>query len=209
MTPEDLLTRLLGDATLAEVAEAFSGTNPFDPRYEQRAAIEQRGDKVNVTGHVHFEGSPIGRFHRRLLFQGGFVRAQHLILALADSHRGRHNGRAHYVRALRFYDQIGLRFVHLMADGDGPRIWPQFGFDLDKRTHKERLRRILREMDAPGLSGRSPSPLRPRQATIKRKGRPVGQDALYELWRREDLPLSMTLDLADPLTRDFLPMALY
>lgn len=108
------------------------------------------------------------------------------------------------MRALRFYDRIGLRFVHLMADGDGPRIWPQFGFDLDKRTHKERLRRILREMNIPGLQEDPQTLFAPDVATVKREGHPVGQGALHELWRREGLPLPMSLDLADPLTRGLL-----
>jgi hypothetical protein len=101
----------------------------------------------------------------------------------------------------QFYAARGYRYVHLDADGIGPVIWPQFGFDLTARDHKARLRKTLQETGVPYLLNDPADIFAPHIATIRSGDIPIGLNALTKLRHQAARPLPMFIDMENPIQK--------
>jgi len=137
---------------------------------------------------------------RTLLYAHNCSRARHDIMELQTPHRDKRNAYYHYRKAIHFYDRIGITKVELMAAGFGPVRWPQFGFDIKRRFHKERLRRILKDANYTPLPADPMDLFAPDVAFTRRKRDLIGLKALEELGQVAE-PISMYLDLNDQRQR--------
>lgn len=156
-----------------------------------------------IDGYVYHDVIEVGEFKRRLTYERGARRAQHVMIELDRAHQDKDIAKHHYRRALRFYMRCGIRFVHLDADVDGPAVWPQFAFDLVDRNHKAMLLRIMREHEIDNLPSDPRGLFTPDVAAIEAPADPpdeeqLGLRMLKELRIRADRPLPMILDLQNP-----------
>ena len=148
MTKGEILSRILGQhRTLDDVRTAFSARHPAIPAYAWFAAAEVKGEVITVTGRIFNGTMQIGHFSRRLMYAKGFGQAIHEIMEIERPHRDNDIAKHPYSRALVFSRPVGIRYVRLDAEGEGPVIWPTFGFDFTRRKHREMLLKILRDWD--------------------------------------------------------------
>lgn len=206
----EVIARIIGDsASLADVRDAFTGEldNPQHARYRWSANVSLDGEIIGIIGEISHDETAVGRFSRRLYYEHGAARAAHDILEIEQGHRRRGIAFAHYAKCLRFYDAVGIRFVHLRAAGMGPFVWPAFGFDLEKARHHDRLLSLLRREGIDPLPD-SGSVLAIRVIDIATEDdAEIGAVALAKLGRlAEDdgEPLPMVLDLRHPIQRALL-----
>jgi hypothetical protein len=68
------------------------------------------------------------------MYDKGFGRATHVIMEIERAHRDNDIAKNHYARVLAFYERAGIRYVCLDAEGEGPVVWPTFGFDFTQRS---------------------------------------------------------------------------
>jgi hypothetical protein len=200
MNSAQILVRILGEATLDEVRTAFTGVHLQNPRYRWDCTVEMRGEIIHIEGSVYFDDHVVGEFKRRLYYEKGARRAKHIMMELQTAHQDLDVAKNHYGRILRFYRRCGIRFVHLDADVDGPAIWPQFAFDLERRQDKEQLARIMRDHGIEGVASDPQDLFAPDVASIENEtdpedAEPLGFRLLKELRIRADRPLPMVLDL--------------
>jgi hypothetical protein len=146
MTEREILNRIIGpDATLADVEAAFTGDRAPEYRnYTWHASAKLRGHVISIEGAIFDQFAEIGHFIRRLYYEKGCARAKHEILEIARDHHRCGIALAMYRAILPFYDAVGIRFIHLDAAGMGPFVWPDFGFELERRKQKEQLLALLR-----------------------------------------------------------------
>jgi hypothetical protein len=195
-----ILDRIIGTATLAGVAAAFTGSLEADPRYTWSATVVRKGHVIAIEGAIFCGAEQIGRFVRRLHYAKGSAQAVHEILEIDDVHRRRGIATGHYRKCVQFYDRVGIHPVTLDAADMGPFIWPIFGFDLIKHVHRERLRALLLHQEiapVPSLNDL----LAPAVVRIVIDGKPVGLKTLLDLARLTQGTLPMSLNLADPRQR--------
>jgi len=142
----------------------------------------------------------VGEFKRRLCFQKGERRAEHVKLEIERAHQDRDIAKHHYRKILRFYKHSAIRFVYLDADVDGPAVWPQFAFDLRLRKDKELLARIMRDHKIENVPKAAEKIFAPDVVAIVDDDdppqiEPLGIRLLKELRVKADRPLPMFLDL--------------
>jgi hypothetical protein len=209
MTEREILNRIIGpDATLADVEAAFTGDRAPEYRnYTWRARVRLRGEVISIEGNIYNGTDDIGHFTRRLYYERKFARATHEILEIERAHHRRGIALAQYRRFMPFYDRVGIRYVHMDAAGMGPFVWPTFGFDLARRSQRQRLRAILRQWGLDQLP--LPEPLlAPGVVDISIPGNSeIGSQAMIELrYLAEEggEALPMTLDLQDEAQRSIL-----
>ena len=119
-------------------------------------------------------------------------------------HRDRDIAKHHYTSVLRFYDRVGIRYISMEAESEGPVIWSTFGFDFTRAQHREMLLRILREWEVDPLPDPA-SILAPQVVVISTEDSPtLGAEAIEELAKRADEPLPMGLDLLSEIQRAYL-----
>jgi hypothetical protein len=205
MTDREILDRIIGKtASIADVAAAFTGSHPDRPGYTWTATAELRGEIVGVEGLIFEDGRDVGHFSRRLVYARGVGQAIHEIMEIERPHRDRDIAKHHYRSVIRFYDRVGIRYVSMEAEGEGPYIWPTFGFDFTRSQHREMLLKILREWEVEPLPTLA-SILAPQVVSICTEDSPtLGAEAIEELARRADQPLPMRLDLLDEPQRAYL-----
>ena len=198
MSESEIVARIIGtEVSLSDVADAFTSRHPTIPEYSWSAAVLVKGDIIVVSGTIHLNGSEIGHFSRRLFYEKGVGRAYHEIMEIDRPHRDNDIGKHHYGRALRFYRRVGIRFVSMEAEGEGPVIWPTFGFDFSRDQHRAMMMKILKDWEIRPLPGAG-SVLAPQVVDINIDENPeLGQQAIYELVNRAAEPLPMILDLED------------
>jgi GNAT superfamily N-acetyltransferase len=167
--------------------------------YYSAADITLRREELKVEGAIFLGDVGVGEFVRTLRFRNNHGQAFHDFFEVQPEHRGRGLATQHYTTALRFYDRTRIRRIDLEAAADGPWIWPQLGFDLVSRNHKQRLRRIATEMGFTSV----PSVEELYAANVATAD-PRGIEALKELARLENCRLRMFLDLDDQSHRTFL-----
>jgi len=152
MTEREILDRIVGsDHGLEDVTNAFSGFLYEPSPFEWRSSIELRGEIVSIDGVVLLDGFGIARFARRLSFERGDAHARHIVFEVDGNFRRQGIAFASYEASLRFYDRVGIRWVHLDADAMGIFVWPSFGLDFDKRSHKEQMIAHLRRSEVEPL----------------------------------------------------------
>jgi hypothetical protein len=205
MTDREILDRIIGNASsIADVVDAFSGSHPALATYTWMATAELRGEIIDIDGLIFEAGREVGHFSRRLFYARNMRQAFHEIMELERPHRDRDIAKHHYGRLLRFYDRVGIRYVSMKAEGEGPFIWPTFGFDFTRPKHREMLLRILREWEVEPLPSLE-SILAPQVVSIGTDVSPtLGAEAIRELARRADEALPMRLDLVEEAQRAYL-----
>lgn len=185
---------------MRDVERAFSGVNLSHRQYLWTSQVEIRGDQIRVQGVVlKRTGSgnrQIGRFVRHLFYADKAARAKHDIMEIDDAEQDRRTAYYHYRKLIRFYDRIGIRSVEMIAAKMGPERWPQFGFDIAKRTHKERLRRILKDLGYSPLPADAMALFAPDVAFTRAQRDPIGLRGLRQLAEKVD-EVPMRLDLSD------------
>ena len=205
MTEREILDRIIGKAsTIADVVEAFSGAHPEVGAYTWTAVAKVRGEVIGIEGLILENDREIGHFSRRLGYADGVGQAIHEIMEIELPHRGRDIAKHHYTSVLRFYDRVGIRYVSLEAESEGPVIWSTFGFDFTRSQHREMLLKILREWEVDPLPAAA-SILGPQVVSIGTGESPLlGAEAIEELAKRADEPLPMRLDLLNQVQREYL-----
>jgi hypothetical protein len=205
MTDREILDRIIGRAaTIADIVAAFSGTHPELSAYTWTATAEVRGEIIGIEGVILESGREIGRFSRRLGYAKGVGQAIHEIMEIERPHRDRDIAKYHYTSVLGFYDRVGIRYVSMDAEGEGPVIWSTFGFDFTRSQHREMLLKILREWEVAPLPDPA-SILAPQVVIIGTEDSPtLGAEAIEELAKRADEPLPMGLDLLNGIQRAYL-----
>jgi len=215
MTPQPVpariaLDRILGPGIgLADVAAAFSGSLEPEYRYRWTARASLRGEIIAIEGEIVDGEIDVGRFARRLLYEREAAHAQHEILEIARSHRRFGIALAQYRACFAFYERIGIRTVRLDADGMGIYVWPSFGFDLTRRSQRERLRALLRRHDV--------SPLPPAEMLLAPRVVDMVPDgdlsfgsrimeAFGQACRESHEAVPMSLDLSCPAQRELLAL---
>lgn len=209
-TGREVLARIIGDsASLADVANAFTGEldSAQHAGYRWTANVSVDGEVIGISGEIFHDATAIGRFARRLYYEHGAARAAHDILEIDQGHRRRGIAFAHHAKCLRFYDAVGIRFVHLRAAGMGPFVWPAFGFDLEKTRHHQRLLSLLRREGIDPLPAAGPVLAIRVLGIATEDDAEIGAIALAELGRlaeNDGEPLPMVLDLRHPIQRALL-----
>jgi hypothetical protein len=205
MTEREILDRIIGrTATIADVVAAFSGVHPEVAAYRWMATAKLRGEVIVIEGLIFENGHEVGHFSRRLSYARGGGQAIHEIMEIERPHRDRDIAKHHYTSVLGFYDRVGIRYVSMEAEGEGPVIWPTFGFDFTRAQHREMLLKILREWEVAPLPAPA-SILAPQVVIIGTEDSPtLGAEAIEELAKRADEPLPMGLDLLNGIQRAYL-----
>lgn len=205
MTERETLDRIIGKvATIADVVAAFSGAHPEVADYAWTATAELRGEIIAIEGIILANGHEVGRFSRRLGYAKGVGQAIHEIMEIERPHRDHDIAKYHYTSVLGFYDRVGIRYVSMEAEGEGPVIWSTFGFDFTRAQHREMLLKILREWEVAPLPDLA-SILAPQVVIISTEDSPtLGAEAIEELAKRADEPLPMGLDLLNGIQRAYL-----
>jgi hypothetical protein len=198
------LARIIGTASVADVEAAFTCQHPSIDAYRWAANVSIKGEVIIVEGMIFENDTEIGHFSRRLFYEDGVGQAIHEIMEIERPHRDRDIGKHHYARAITFYERVRIRYISMEAEGEGPVVWPTFGFDFSRRQHRDMLIRILKQWEVEPL----PSPasiLAPQVVDISTEDHPeLGMEAIYELARRASEPLPMSLDLQNPIQRAYL-----
>jgi hypothetical protein len=205
MTEREILDRIIGSSTtIGDVVAAFSGTHPEVASYSWRATAKIRGEIIAIEGSIFGGDQEIGHFSRRLFYEGGEGQAIHEIMEIERPHRDHDIAKYHYTSVLRFYDRVGIRYVSMEAESEGPVIWSTFGFDFSRSQHREMLLKILREWEVNPLPAPA-SILAPQVVSIGTEDSPMlGAEAIEELAMRADEPLPMRLDLLNETQRVYL-----
>jgi hypothetical protein len=198
--PSPLICLLNPGTTLDDVTAAFSGTHPDRPEYSWRATTAIRGEDILIEGNFYLEGTEeIGQFERRLTWGKGARRAIHALIEIYGEHKNSGLANHHFLKIFDFYRLHGYAEIRLEAAGLGPRVWPQFGFEIASPTIRERLlgllkRKGVREADTP-----IPDGLFAAWAASREIGdRMVGLETLDLLYRLTNSEISMYFDLANP-----------
>jgi len=195
-----LIERIVGRTSIAQIEAAYSLEYPTDyGDYHSAVELDVRKQVIKVGGTLYCNDNEVGDFERTLKYQDGRGLAYHDVLQIQESHREHGLAREHYTRAIRFYDTTPIRRVELVAYGDGPWIWPQFGFDLASRHHKQRLRRLALERGFSNVP-EVPDLYAADIATAAERG----IESLKALAGLEQGGLTMYLDLDDENHRRFL-----
>lgn len=126
----------------------------IDHQYEEEHFVSEVRFALGDSDDILVEGSftctngvprQAGNFSRRLFKKHGILQAHHSSIRVARKHRNKHIATAHYIKALRFYDSIGLLRIGMEANEDGPTVWPGFAFELIRETDIDLLQEILRQ----------------------------------------------------------------
>ena len=202
-----ILSRLIGNLSLEDVNASFNG--PLQgTEFSCTSTTARKGEVIVIKGEFFADGSTvsIGHFERRLLFQGGYRCAHHVIMEIHPTFRYNGIGSAHYREALRFYERNNYRKVTLNAAADGVVIWPQFGFDLVSGTHKQQLYSSLRKRFFPELPPTAQEIFAPYVASPKDPAWAIiGLESLNSVYaKNRENALPMVLDFTDKRQRDFL-----
>ena len=124
------------------------------------------------------------------------------MIEIEPDYRDRDIAKHHYIRAIRFYDLSPIRVVRLDAEGDGPWIWPQFGFDLFSKKDKQRLIALGKDQD---VELGSADDLYAADVATRDKGAGVALGTvLLRALSKPNGRLPMILRLDDPSHRAFL-----
>jgi hypothetical protein len=194
------IARIVNGKTESQIEEAFSFDYQTDyGLYYSVPEILVRTQDIRIEGAMFLADSEVGSFRRTLKYHDGCGVAHHDILEINPGHRGHGLAREHYTNVIRFYDRTPIRRVELVAYGDGPWIWPLFGFDLASQHHKRRLRRLAAERGFKNIPDASDL-YAANLATAAR----AGIESLKELARLEECGLRMFLALDDRTHRAFL-----
>jgi hypothetical protein len=158
-----------------------------------------------VDGLIYLDDAVVGDFSRRLYYEKNRARAYHDIMEIALAHRGKRIAFHHYRKAIAFYERIGIEYVDMSAEAEGPLVWATFGFDLSKNQHRDMLMKIVRDLEIV-LPEPFPSelPLAPYVAAWRTDDAPnIGMRAIRTLADKAGA-LPMHLDLRDPWQRRLL-----
>jgi len=197
----EIIARILGEHSISDVREAFTLQHPERP-YTSTSSVTVKGDQIQIAGIFWSDRLQIGHFHRTLRFQKGSSCAFHDMIEIEPEHRDQDIARHHYTKVLRFYDLSPIRLVRLDAEGDGPWIWPQFGFDLVSKKDKERLVALGNAQEV-NLGSADDLYAADVATTDKGTGSALGTTLLRAL-SKPNGRLQMILRLDDPSHRAFL-----
>ena len=201
------IARLLNPGTtLDDVEAAYSGTHPTRPEYSWAATAQIRGESIAIEGNFFINGTEeVGQFERRLIWRKKARRAVHELIEVYGAHRDRDLAYCHFIKVFDFYIEQQYAEILLKAAHLGPRVWPQFGFEIADRQVRERLLKLLKAAGvAPPANPIAEGLFAAWAASQVVDGRPVGVETLDRLYLLTNSNISMYFDLGNPGQRQIL-----
>lgn len=143
VTPEEIESAFRIDHRYSNEDEDLRFVSSCSVTVSPRDAIEIRGQfwKINEDGTAESAGS----FFRAISRKNGVVRVDHHNIRVEPQFREREVALAHYTKAIRFYYAAGVACVFMVADEDGPVVWPQLGWQIADSGMLDRLSFLFSE----------------------------------------------------------------
>jgi GNAT superfamily N-acetyltransferase len=168
-------------------------------------SVQIRGDFFARTPDC----SRIGEFYRTIsIWPSAGVVVRHDSIFIEAPFRERGIAKAHLSKALRFYDACGIKYIYMDANGFGPVVWPQLGFDCSERTQVAPIQETLRDLYQ-AETGERPESVPDKLPLLVAAQSPenpyLGRRTMLEYYNANGKePIPLMLDLADETTRTFL-----
>ncbi|HEY6234964.1 MAG TPA: hypothetical protein VIW69_07700 [Candidatus Elarobacter sp.] len=203
----DNIESLFGGSITEEIiVEAFRVEHT---EFTSHVMLSALGDGVFISGEFNAATTDCrhaGVFQRYLYRAGGTLVAHHVRLFVEQQFRRRGLAGSHFGKLIRFYDAVGIEYVHLDAVDDGPVVWPQMGFELNEPSDVKLLHKQFRiVMDSLGYEADPPRRAPALALYDEIEGIKVGLRSLALTYRAlGERPIPMVLDLRNADTRAFL-----
>lgn len=155
MTVQECIDTIFGSgkATAKQVEDAFTIEHSLG---DEGTVVSSCALSVGRNGELEIRGQfwrinqdgtadEAGTFYRTVERRDNYVRVDHRNIRVEPDYRDKDIALAHYTKAVEFYYRVGVACVFMVADEDGPVVWPQLGWQIVSEKLIDRLVSLFRD----------------------------------------------------------------